>query len=160
MNGATGTDRTGLSPTERELGVALRLLLEGHRQHPLVATGGDEVRTDDSGRATHRSSGVHAEHRLVDRAEGVGEVHLGLHDTFEQIGCLAEDDGVDVAPVHVRVLEGALGGLTDESGDRDVTTTLLVVGLADADNSDGLMAHSSPSRMHTRFCWRHGPDVA
>ena len=52
---------------ERELRVALRLLLERDREHPLVATGLDVVGGDDAGGAADRAGGVHAEHRLARR---------------------------------------------------------------------------------------------
>src|SRR5262249_42738607 len=49
---------------------------------------------------------------------------------------------------------------TGEARVRHVAARLLVVGLADADDGARLVAHlASPSRMQTRFCCRHGPDV-
>ena len=92
------------------------------------------------------------------RAEGVGQEQLGHHHALEEVGRLADDDGVDVGPGHLGVGEGPLGGLPHEAGHRDVAPGGLVLGLADADDGDPLLAHqSSPSRTHTRFCCRHGP---
>ena len=83
----------------------------------------------------------------------------GFMIALEQVGGLAEDDGVDVGPVHLGVLERAAGRLPDQPAERDVPAAALVVGLADADDRARLMSHQSfPSRMQTRFCCRHGPD--
>ena len=125
----------------------------------LVLAGLHVRRGDDAGRAADRAGGVHAEHRLAHRAERVGQVELRLHDALEEVGRLADHDGVDVGQRHVRVVERAEHGLADEPAERDVVATRLVVGLADADDRAGFSAHASSSRMQTRFCCRHGPDV-
>ena len=88
----------------------------------------------DGGGAADRTGGVHPEHRLAHRAEGVGQVELGLHDALEQVGRLAEDDGVDVGHRHVGVVERPEHGLAHEPAEGDVAATRLVVGLADADD--------------------------
>ena len=102
--------------------VALRLLLERDREHALVDPGHHQLRGDDRGGAADAAGGVHAQHRLVRRAERVGEVHLGHEDALEHVGRLADHDGVDVGPVHPGVLERLDGGLAHESGDRHVVT--------------------------------------
>ena len=71
------------------------------------------------------------------------------------------------APVHPGVLEGADGRLADEPGDGDVLALGRVLGLADTDHR-GALGHLTPSRRpagsaaraQTRFCCRHGPEVA
>ena len=91
--------------------------------------------------------------------EGVGQVQLGHHHALEEVGRLADDDGVDVGPGHLGVGERPRGGLADEAGHRHVAAGGLVLGLADADDGDAFLAHQpSPSRTQTRFCCRHGPD--
>ena len=156
---ATRAEARAAAAPERELRVALRLLLERDRHHALVHAGLHVVRRDDAGGAAHAAGGVHAEHRLAGRAERVRHVELGLHHAFEQVGRLPEDDRVDVAPRHLRVLERAGGGFADQAGERHVAPTRLVMRLADADDGGWFPAHESPSRMQTRFCCRHGPDV-
>ena len=90
-----------------------------------------------------RNSGLPA------RAERVGEVQLGHHHALEEVGRLADDDGVDVGPGHLGVGERAGGGLAHEPGHRDVAAGGLVLGLADADDGDPFLAHQpSPSRTH------------
>ena len=50
--------------------------------------------------------------------------------------------------------------LAHQAAEGHVPAPGLVLGLADADDRAGLVAHlPSPSRMQTRFCCRHGPDV-
>jgi hypothetical protein len=95
------------APIDAPLRVALRLLLERDREHALVPAGLDVVRGDDAGRPADRTGGVHPEHRLPRGTERVGEVELGLHHAFEEVGRLADDDRVDVAPRHLRVVERA-----------------------------------------------------
>ena len=98
---------------------------------------------------------------LPRRAERVGQVQLGLHDALEEVGRLAEHDGVDVGPVHLGVLERPGGRLANQPAEGHVPAPALVLGLADADDRTWLMSHHSfPSRTQTRFCCRHGPDVA
>ena len=90
-------DRRAAAPNPtRELRVALRLLLVSEREHAAVPTGLDEMRRHDARGAADGARGVHAEHRLARGAERVGEVELGLHHAFEQVGRLADDDRVDV----------------------------------------------------------------
>ena len=164
MNGANAPPAPIDAPRpepERELRVAFRLLLVSEGEHPAVPTGLDEVRRDDPGGAADRARGVHAEHGLARGAERVGEIELGLHHAFEQVGRLADDDGVDVGPRHLGVVERARRGLAHQPAQRHVPTPRLVLGLSDAHDRAGFVAHSgSPCRTHTRFCWRHGPDVA
>ena len=146
---------------ERPHGLALALLLEADGEDPLVDPGLHELRGDDGGRPAHRAGGVHAEQRLAGGAEGVGEEQLRHHHALEEVGRLADDDGVDVGPRHLGVVEGAGRGLADEAGHRDVAAGGLVLGLADPDDGDPVLAHQpSPSRTVTRFCCRHGPEVA
>ena len=110
-----------------------------------------------AGGAADRPGGVHPEHRLADRAERVGQVELGLHDALEEVGGLAEHDGVDVGDGHVGVVEGPEHGLAHEAAEGDVAAARLVVGLADADDGGG--AHDAVLQDADRFCCRHGPDV-
>ena len=77
-------------------GIRLRLLLPRHRQHPAVLAGLHQARGYDAGRSTHRPRGVHPDQRLTRRAHGVGHEQLGHHDAFEEVGCLADDDGIDI----------------------------------------------------------------
>ena len=156
---AAGAERRALAAAERELRVALGLLLERDREHPLVLARLHVRRGDDRGGAADRPGGVHPEHRLADRAERVGEVELGLHDAFEEVGRLADHDRVDVGERHLRVVERAEHRLAHEPAVGDVVAARLVVGLTDADDRTRFGAHASPSRMQTRFCCRHGPDV-
>ena len=67
--------------------------------------GRDELGRDDRGRPADRARGVHAHHRLADRAERVGEVELRHRDALEHVGRLADHDRVDVGPRHARVVE-------------------------------------------------------
>ena len=162
MNGAKAATRTearAAAAPERELRVALRLLLERDGHHALVHSCLHVVRSNDAGGAAHAAGGVDAEHRLAGGAERVRHVQLGLHHALEQVGRLAEDDRVDVGPCHLRVVERSDGGFPDQAGERHVAPTRLVVRLPDADDGGWLPAHESPSRMQTRFCCRHGPDV-
>ena len=86
--------------------LALGLLLEGDGEHPLVDAGLDQLAGHDRGRAADRAGGVHPEQRLADRAQRVGQVQLGHHHALEEVGRLADDDGVDVGPGHLGVGEG------------------------------------------------------
>ena len=149
-------DRQGQAPH----GVGLGLLLEGEGEDGAVDAGGDQVGGDQGGGAADRAGGVHPQHRFADGAERVGEVQLGHHHALEEVGRLADDHGVDVRPGQLGVVQGASGGLADESGEGDVAAGGDVLGLADADDGHGLLAHRSPSRTATRFCCRQGPEVA
>ena len=104
---AAGTEREAAARAEGELRVALGLLLVRDGQHALVPAGLDVVGRDDAGRAADGAGGVDAEHRLARGAERVGQVQLRLHDAFEEVGRLADDDRVDVRPVHLGVFERA-----------------------------------------------------
>jgi hypothetical protein len=53
---------------------------------------------------------VHAQDRLADRSERIGEEQLGHHHALEHVGCLADDDRVDVRVVELGVGERARGG--------------------------------------------------
>jgi hypothetical protein len=66
-----GADREAFARAQRELGIALGLLLISHRENPLVTAGLDMVSRDDAGGAADRARGVNAEHRLAGCAEGV-----------------------------------------------------------------------------------------
>ena len=115
----------------------------------------------DGGRAAHRAGGVHPEQRLADRAERVGQEQLRHHHALEEVGGLADDDGVDVRPGHLGVGERPVGGLAHEAGHRHVAPGGRVLGLADADDGDSVVPISSPFQdTATRFCCRHGPLVA
>ena len=63
------------------------------------------------------------------------------------------------AIVMLGVVEGPEDRLADQPPEGDVEPTRLVVGLADADDGTGSVAHGRPSRMQIRFCCRHGPEV-
>lgn len=128
-------------------GVGLGLLLEGQGEHGAVYPRGNEIGGDERGGTTDRARGVHAEHRFADRAEGVGEIELRHHQALEEVGCLADDDGVDVRPGQGGVLQRAYGGFADETGERDVPAGGDMLGLADADDGHGLLRHGwSPLR--------------
>ena len=132
--GTAGTERGTLAATQGELGVALGLLLERHRQHRPVLAGLDVRGGDDGRRPAHRSGGVDPEHRLAHGTEGVGEVELGLHDALEEVGGLAEDDGVDVGQGQVGIVEGPEHRLAHQAAEGHVEPPGLVVGLAHADD--------------------------
>ena len=102
---AAGAERGAAAAPERELRVALGLLLEGDREDTLVLARLHVRGRDDRGGTADGTRGVHPEHGLADRAERVGEVELGLHDPFEEVGSLADDDRVDVGKRHLRVVE-------------------------------------------------------
>ncbi len=68
---AAGSQRRAFPAPQGELGVALGLFLERHRQHGAVLTGLDMRGRYDRCRSTHRTRSMHPKHRLADRAEGV-----------------------------------------------------------------------------------------
>ena len=109
---------------------------------------------------------MHPQQRLAGGAERLGQEELGHHHALEQVGGLADDDRVDLVEGQAGVLERAVHRLAAQAGHRDVLALGAVVGLADADDGGGLLAHRASSRrlsssmVHTRFCWRAGPDVA
>ena len=85
----------------------------------------------------------------------------GIITPSKKSGALPIDDGVDVGPASCRRRPAPRGGLPDEPGDRHVAPGRLVVGLAEPDDGHALLAPSvAPSRTHTRFCCRQGPQVA
>ncbi len=93
------------------------------------------------GRPADRSRRVHADHRLADRAERVGEVQLRHRDALEHVGRLADDDGVDVGPRHARVVERLLRGLAHETCHRHVLARRAVHRLAHPDNCNPIAGH-------------------
>ena len=121
--------------------VALRLLLVRDGEHPLVHAGRDELGRDDRRRAADRAGGVHADHRLADRAERVGEVELRHRDALEHVGRLADHDRVDVGPRHARVFERLERGLAHEAGHRHVLARGAVVRLPDPDDCNPIAGH-------------------
>ena len=142
---------------ERPHRVGLRLLLERDRQHPAVHAGLHERGGHDRGRPADRAGGVDPQQRLADGTESLGEVELGHHHALEQVGCLADHDGVDVVEVDPGVGERAIDRLAAEARDRDVLALGSVVGLADADHGCGLLAHPFRPMTQSRFCCRAGP---
>ena len=118
-----------------------------------------QVRRHDGGRPADRAGRVDAEHRLAHRAERRRQVELGHHDALEHVGGLADDDGVDVGEGQAGVLERGHRGLAHQAGDGDVLPLGLGHRLADPDDRAALR-HHTPSRTQTRFCCRHGPEVA
>ena len=80
--------------------------------------------------------GVHPEQRLADRAQRLGQVRLGHHDALEEVGGLADDDGVDVVHRHVGIGERPVDGLAEQARQRDVAADRGVLGLADTDDGD------------------------
>ena len=122
----------------------------------------------DGRRPAHRPGRVHAQHGLAHRPQRRGEVELGHHDALEHVGGLADDHGVDVAPVEPGVLEGTRRRFAHQPGDRDVLALGGVLGLPHTDHRAALGHHApfpagpegSAARAHTRFCCRHGPEVA
>ncbi len=87
------------------------------------------------------------------------QVELGHHHALEHVGRLAHDDGVDVRETQPGVLQGGQRRLAHQPGDRDVLPLRLGHRLAHSDDCAQL-GHHTPSRTHTRFCCRHGPEVA
>src|SRR5205085_1100344 len=75
-----------------------------------------------------------------------------------RVGRLADDHRVDVAKGHLGVLERAQRRLAAQPGQRHVGALGRVLGLAHSD--DGAAVHDDASSTHTRFCCRHGPEVA
>ncbi len=132
--GAPGPERGALPAAQGELGVALGLLLEGDGQHRPVLARLDVRGGHDGGGAAHRSGRVDPEHGLAHRAEGVGEVELGLHHALEEVGSLAQHHGVDVGQRHLGVVEGPEDGLPHQTAEGHVEPPGLVVGLADPDD--------------------------
>ena len=96
------------------------------------------------GRAADAARGVHPEQRLARRAERVGQVQLGHHHALEEVGRLADHDGVDVGPGHLGVGQRTRRRLPDEPGHRHVAPGGLVLGLADPDDRDPVLAHQRP----------------
>jgi hypothetical protein len=157
---AAGAERGAPAAAQRELGVALRLLLEGHGEDAVVLPCGHVRGGDNTCGGPHRARGVDTQEGLPGAPEGVGEVELRLHDPFEQVGGLAHHHGVNVGHCHVGVVKGPEGCLADQPGVGDVQSPRLVVGLADADDGTRSVTHESPSSMQIKFCCRHGPEVA
>src|ERR1019366_5318427 len=153
---------------QRPHGVGIGLLLEGDGEDPLVTTRSHEMGGHDGRGPAHGPRRVDAQHGFAHGAEGRGEVELGHHDALEHVRGLADDHGVDVSPVEPGVLEGAPRRLAYEPGDRDVLTFRGVLGLTHTDHRAALGHHApfragpegSAARAQTRFCWRHGPEVA
>ena len=94
----TGADRLGERHrnAQRPHGIGLGLLLPRHRQHAPVLAGLHQAGRHDRGRAADRAGGVHPDQRLAGRADRVGHEQLGHHHALEEVGRLADDDGVDV----------------------------------------------------------------
>ena len=96
--------------------------------------------------------------RLAGGAEGVGQEQLRHHHALEEVGGLADDDGVDVGPGHLGVVEGPLGGLADrpamETSPR--VAWCLVWPMPTTATRSLPIRRLLPARQ-TRFCWRHGP---
>src|SRR3989442_15569728 len=65
---------------------------------------------------------MHADNRLAHSAESVCEVKLGHHHALEHVWGLADDDGFDVAPGHVRIFQRPHRSFAHEASDRDVAT--------------------------------------
>ena len=103
--------------------------------------GRDELRRDDRRGTADRTRGVHAHHRLPDRAERVGEVELRHRDTLEHVGGLADHDRVDVGPRHARVFERLDRGLAHETGHRHVLARGAVMRLTDPDDRNPIAGH-------------------
>ena len=129
---------------ERPHRVGLRLLLVGHGEHLAVHAGLDQRGGHDRGGAADRAGGVHAQQRLARGAERLGEEELGHHHALEQVGGLADDDRVDLVEGQAGVLERPVHRLAAQAGHRDVLALRAVVGLADADDGGGLLAHRAP----------------
>jgi hypothetical protein len=114
--------------------VAFALLLVGDREHALVDARLDELRRDDRRRAPDAAGRVHPDHRLPGCPERIGEIELGHHRALEHVGCLADDDRVDVAPADARVLERTIDRLAQQARQRDVRALDVVLGLTDPDD--------------------------
>ncbi len=94
----------------------------------------DQMGRDHRGRAADAAGGMYPHDRLAGRAERVGKVQLGHHDTFEDVGRGPDDDGFHVSPRHFGIVEGADRGLADESGHRHVVAAFRHLRHADTDN--------------------------
>ena len=106
--------------------------------------------------------GVHAEQRLAGRAEGVGQVQLGHHHALEEVGGLADDDGVDVGPASSRRRRAR--GRRPRARARPSRRRRGWPGASSARcrrrrRVSLPISPPLPGR-ETRFCCRHGPDVA
>ncbi len=108
-----------------------------------------------------RARGVHAQHRLARAAERVGEEQLGLHDAFERVGCLADDDRVDVGPRASRRRRARASRLraTDPGIETSARFFLWCVCPTPTTAQCSAMT-TSPSMRHTRLCCRTWPPVA
>jgi hypothetical protein len=121
--GATGPERGALAAAQRELRVALGLLLEGDGQDRPVLARLDVRGGDDGGGASNRAGRVDPEHGLAHRPEGVRQVELRLHHTFEEVRGLAQHHGVDVGERHLGVVECPEDGLAHEPAEGHVEPT-------------------------------------
>src|SRR5579875_1283417 len=125
---------------------------------------------DDGGGSPHRTGRVHPQDWLAHGTERRREVQLGHHDALEHVRGLADDHGLDVGPVHPGILKGAHRRLAHEPGDGHVVALGLALGLPEPNHGTALGTHHASlpptgpdgvaARAHTRFCCRHGPEVA
>jgi hypothetical protein len=106
-----------------------------------VHAGHHELRSHDRGRAADAAGSVDPDHGLAGRTQRVGQVELGHDDALEHVRRLADDDGVDVAPVQTGVDQRLLRRFADEAGHRDVVAGGDVPGLADPDDRSALCTH-------------------
>ena len=127
--------------TQRPHGIRFRLLLPRHREHAAVLTRLHQAGRDDRGRSTHRACGMDADQWLVGRPHCVGHEQLGHHDALEEVGRLADDDGIDVVERRSRVGQRAVDGLAHEAVHRHILALGDVLGLPRAQHRGELLGH-------------------
>ena len=144
---ATRAGADGLGERHRNTqcphGIRLGLLLPGHRQHALVLSGLHQAGRDDGGRSADRARGVHPDQWLAGSADRVGHEQFGHHDALEEVGRLADDDGVDVVERRTRVFECLVDGLAHQAVHRDVLALGDVLGLPGPENRSELSRHAT-----------------
>ena len=141
--------------------VGLRLLLEGHRQHPLVHAGLHEARPPrwrSSRRPSRRCARAAAACRRR-RAPRRGRARASSRPRTGRAPCRRRPRRCRRSPTS-GVGERPVDRLAAQPGHRDVLALGPVVGLADPDHGGGLLAHQlAVLRMHARrrFCCSAGP---
>ena len=151
-----------LPPAERELGVALRLLLERDGQHPLVAAGLDEVRRRRCRSVPPTEPAVCTRNIGLPAAPSASARYSsGFMTPSKRSGALPRTTASMSARSCWASSSARQRGLADQPAERHVAARLLwwVWPMPTIAHGWWLIARL-PSRMQTRFCCRHGPDVA
>ncbi len=139
--------------------IRFRLLFEAHRQHAPESTALHMTRGDDRGGTADAARGVHPQHRLAVATQRVRQIQFGHHHALEHVRRLAENQRIDIVPAAARVLECPLGRLPHQARDGHLLVLRFVLGLADPDYRYPI-SHAQASSTATRFCCRHGPELA